>query len=159
MNQPNRSSKFINLDVWCYSDAGSWNITDSVTNFNYSTSRTSMIQDVSIALNMSSGKLKATSIGFFKEKYVITIELFDSSQKTVIDTITFDTNVIKYNNFDISELNEDSSPNNDHDFAFSIDLFNTINEGSFININKVLEETTYKKVFDYVIQQFNKKPL
>jgi len=155
MNQPSRSSKFINLDVWCYSEAGSWNITDSITNFSYTTSRTSMIQDISIALNMSSGKLKSTSIGFFKERYVITVELFDSSQKTVVDTITFDTSVIRYNNFNISEINQDSKPHNDKDLAFSIDLFNTINEGAFININKVLEFTTYKKIFKYVIGQLN----
>jgi len=156
MNQPNRSSHFINLDVWCYSEIGSWNITDSVTNFSYTTSRTSMIQDVTLGLNMSSGKLKSTAIGFFKERYVILVELFDSSQRTVVDTIMFNTSVIKYNGFDISAINQDSKPHNDKELAFSIDLFNTINEGSFININKVLEKTTYKKVFNYVIGQLNK---
>jgi len=154
-NQPSRTSKFINLDVWCYSEVGSWNITDSVTNFSYSTSRTSMIQDITLGLNMSSGKLKSTGIGLFKEKYVIVVELFDSSQKTVVDTITFDTSVLRYNGFDISEINQDSKPHNDKDIAFSIDLFNTVNEGAFININKVLEKTTYKKVVKYVMKQLN----
>lgn len=157
MNQPSRSSKFINLSVWCYSDVGSWDITDSITNFNYVTSRTSMIQEISISLNMTSQKLQKTSIGFFKEKYVILVELFDSSQKTVVDTTTFDTSVLRYNGLDISQLNQDSEPNNTHEIAFSIELFNTINEGAFTNYNTILEDTTHKKVFKDVIGQFAKK--
>ena len=118
-----RSSHFLNMSVTVYNEENAYNITDMVTNFQATLTKNDPHQRITLDLSVHSDSIVDTQIGFFREKYVVFIELYDASQDAITDSIVFDLVPLHYDGFDTQGINRDSEKNL-ADMKLSIELLN-----------------------------------
>jgi len=147
-----RTSNFISPTVWLYNDNNSYNITDVTMKFVSFLDFSTPFQGLELNLSMSSDKINEMQLGHFKEKYVVTLELFDSSQKSVIDTITYDMMPYKYDGYDISILSKHQNNNDNHGtIDLTVYLINSNTVELFNTTSAIHVDKKYKDIFSKTI--------
>lgn len=144
-----RSSHFLNMSVTVYNEENAYNITDMVTNFQATLTKNDPHQRITLDLSVHSDSIVDTQIGFFREKYVVFIELYDASQDAITDSIVFDLVPLHYDGFDTQGINRDSEKNL-ADMKLSIELLNRSDIELFKTYHNVFEFKQYKDLFQLI---------
>jgi len=156
-NKFTKSSSFFNLKVELLKPHQKpVDITDSVDRFHLVYSKEEIFPHIELGINTNTAKIQRYGIGFFSEKYQITVELYDNSKKNLVDTFTILGKPIRYPNLDlkmISRMIDSKNPDaNSGEVKFSILLINEVTEQMFFSKAFVWEKPVkYKDILKKVM--------
>jgi len=151
-----RSSNFLNISIWSFTDNGSWDITDSIDGIEMNSNASEIIQRCKISLTMHTDKIIESKIGTFKEKYAISIEVFDASQNSITCNISYTGYPLSYLDMDLFNMNyQDINYNKQKSLSFSIELLYESALHTFSTTHAVLENTTYDNVVSFMKSELN----
>ena len=154
-----KSSSFFNIKVELLQpDQQPIDITDSVEEFHLVYEKSNIFPQIELNLKTNTAKIQKYHLGFFAEKYKVTLEIFDNSRENILDSITMVVKPTKYLNLDlkmISRMMETSNPDsNSSDVSFSILLINSFTESLFFSKSLIFERSiSYDELFSTVIAE------
>ena len=154
-----KSSSFFNIKVELKQPhQQAIDITDSVEKFHLVYEKSNIFPQIELHLKTNTAKIQNYHIGFFSEKYDVTLEIYDNSRENILDSISMTLKPTKYLNLDlkmVSRMMETSNPDsNSGEIEFSMLLINSFTESLFFSKSLIWERpVSYDEIFSTVIAE------